>query len=78
MLLHHYLAMLLLVVVMHGCTQTASQYATESGWNVLADQHQFYTVYPEQNSPTIAVSVSIGLITAIKTEHRAKHCLLNK
>lgn len=39
-----------LVVVMHGCTQTASQYATESGWNVLADQHQFYTVYPEQNS----------------------------
>ena len=39
-----------LVVVMHGCTQTASQYAAESGWNVLADQHQFYTVYPEQNS----------------------------
>lgn len=39
-----------LVVVMHGCTQTATQYATESGWNVLADQHQFYTVYPEQNS----------------------------
>lgn len=39
-----------LVVVMHGCTQTASQYATESAWNVLADQHQFYTVYPEQNS----------------------------
>lgn len=39
-----------LVVVMHGCTQTATQYATESGWNLLADQHQFYTVYPEQNS----------------------------
>ncbi len=38
-----------LVVVMHGCTQTASQYALESGWNTLADQHQFYTVYPEQN-----------------------------
>lgn len=37
-----------LVVVMHGCTQTATQYATESGWNVLANQHQFYTVYPEQ------------------------------
>lgn len=39
-----------LVIVMHGCTQTATQYASESGWNVLADQHQFYTVYPEQNS----------------------------
>jgi poly(hydroxyalkanoate) depolymerase family esterase len=39
-----------LVIVMHGCTQSAAQYASESGWNVLADQHQFYTVYPEQNS----------------------------
>ncbi len=39
-----------LVVVMHGCTQTASQYASESGWNILANQHQFYTVYPEQNA----------------------------
>jgi len=39
-----------LVVVMHGCTQTAAQYASESGWNVLANQHQFYTVYPEQNA----------------------------
>jgi poly(hydroxyalkanoate) depolymerase family esterase len=37
-----------LVVVMHGCTQTATQYASESGWNILANQHQFYTVYPEQ------------------------------
>ena len=26
-----------LVVVMHGCTQTATQYASESGWNVLAN-----------------------------------------
>jgi poly(hydroxyalkanoate) depolymerase family esterase len=39
-----------LVVVMHGCTQTATQYASESGWNILANQHQFYTVYPEQNA----------------------------
>ncbi|MBS1634376.1 MAG: PHB depolymerase family esterase [Bacteroidetes bacterium] len=39
-----------LVVVMHGCTQTATVYAAQSGWNTLADQHQFYTVYPEQNA----------------------------
>ncbi len=39
-----------LVIVLHGCSQTASQYATESGWNILANQHQFYTVYPEQNT----------------------------
>lgn len=38
-----------LVVVLHGCTQTASQYASESGWNALADIHGFYTVYPEQS-----------------------------
>ncbi len=39
-----------LVIVLHGCTQTATQYATESGWNTLADQHSFYTVFPEQNT----------------------------
>lgn len=39
-----------LVIVLHGCTQTASQYANETGWNVLANQHQFYTVFPEQNT----------------------------
>jgi len=39
-----------LVVVMHGCTQNATTYATQSGWNKLADGHKFYVVYPEQNS----------------------------
>ncbi|MEH0154731.1 PHB depolymerase family esterase [Limibacter armeniacum] len=38
------------VVVMHGCSQTASGYAAESGWNVLADTYGFYVVYPEQKS----------------------------
>ena len=37
-----------LVVVMHGCTQNASTYATQSGWNKLADAHKFLLVYPEQ------------------------------
>jgi poly(hydroxyalkanoate) depolymerase family esterase len=36
-----------LVVVLHGCTQTAA--AMESaGWNKLADQYQFAVLYPEQ------------------------------
>jgi poly(hydroxyalkanoate) depolymerase family esterase len=39
-----------LVVVLHGCTQTASQYATETGWNALANTYKFYVVYAEQNS----------------------------
>jgi poly(hydroxyalkanoate) depolymerase family esterase len=37
-----------LVVVLHGCSQTALGYATESGWNVLADKHKFYVLYAEQ------------------------------
>ncbi len=37
-----------LVVAMHGCTQNASTFATQSGWNKLANLHKFYVVYPEQ------------------------------
>ncbi len=39
-----------LVIAMHGCTQNASTYAIQSGWNKLADRHKFYVVYPEQLS----------------------------
>ncbi|MFL5753839.1 MAG: PHB depolymerase family esterase [Bacteroidia bacterium] len=39
-----------LVVMMHGCTQNAVTAATESGWNTMADRHNFYLVYPEQIS----------------------------
>ena len=39
-----------LVVVMHGCTQTATMVATQSGWNTMADRHKFFVVYPEQNA----------------------------
>jgi poly(hydroxyalkanoate) depolymerase family esterase len=38
-----------LVVVMHGCTQSASSMVS-AGWNALADQYQFAVVYPEQTS----------------------------
>lgn len=37
-----------LVLAMHGCTQTASQIAVQTGWNTLASRHGFYVVYPEQ------------------------------
>jgi len=39
-----------LVVVMHGCTQTASSMVA-AGWNTLADQYQFAVLYPQQTSP---------------------------
>ncbi len=38
-----------LVVVLHGCTQTAADYDRGSGWSRLADRHGFVLLYPEQN-----------------------------
>lgn len=37
-----------MVVVLHGCTQSAAKVAEQSGWNVLADKHGFVVIYPEQ------------------------------
>ena len=37
-----------LVVVLHGCTQTAAGYDHGAGWSTLADQQGFVLVYPEQ------------------------------
>lgn len=38
-----------LVVVLHGCTQTAAGYDEGSGWSELADRHGFALLYPEQS-----------------------------
>jgi poly(hydroxyalkanoate) depolymerase family esterase len=38
-----------LVVVLHGCTQSASS-MVNAGWNKLADEHQFTVIYPQQQS----------------------------
>jgi len=37
-----------LVVVLHGCTQTAAGYDHGSGWSEIADRHGFALLYPEQ------------------------------
>jgi len=37
-----------LVVVLHGCTQTAASCAEQTGWNKLAKQNGFFVLYPEQ------------------------------
>ena len=45
-----------LVVVLHGCTQTAAGYDYCSGWSRLADRHKVALLYPEQqrsNNPNL-------------------------
>lgn len=43
-----------LVVAMHGCTQNATAYYTNSGWKKFADQWGFALVFPEQKSANAA------------------------
>jgi len=45
-----------LVVVLHGCTQTAAGYDHGAGWSRLADRHGFALLFPEQtraNNPNL-------------------------
>lgn len=45
-----------LVVVLHGCTQTAAGYDQGSGWSQLADRHGFALLFPQQrraNNPNL-------------------------
>ena len=37
-----------LVVVLHGCTQSAGSYNKGSGWSTLADRHGFALLFPQQ------------------------------
>jgi poly(hydroxyalkanoate) depolymerase family esterase len=39
-----------LVVVLHGCVQTANEIAEQSGWSSLADAHNFMVIYPQQKA----------------------------
>jgi poly(hydroxyalkanoate) depolymerase family esterase len=39
-----------LVVALHGCTQTANDYFTHSGWAELADRYGFAVVFPQQST----------------------------
>lgn len=36
-----------LVVVLHGCTQSAHEVAAQTGWNKLADSLRFFVLYPQ-------------------------------
>ncbi len=45
-----------LIIVLHGCGQSAADVAQLTGWNKLADLHQFVAIYPQQkflNNPNL-------------------------
>lgn len=61
-----------LVVVLHGCTQTAAGYDHMSGWSRLADEEGFALLYPEQrraNNPNLCFS---WFLTADTTRDRGE------
>ncbi|WP_122978486.1 extracellular catalytic domain type 1 short-chain-length polyhydroxyalkanoate depolymerase [Actinoplanes teichomyceticus] len=45
-----------LVVALHGCTQTATDYYSRSGWPKYADRYRAALVFPEQTSANNALS----------------------
>lgn len=45
-----------LIVMLHGCTQTPTDFANGTQMNALADQDQFIVVYPQQTSTYNALS----------------------
>src|SRR5262245_56071785 len=45
-----------LVVALHGCTQNANAYYTNSGWTKYADAWKFALVFPEQKSANQSLS----------------------
>jgi len=38
-----------IVIVLHGCSQSAEGVSKQTYWNLLADKYGFYVVYPQQN-----------------------------
>ncbi len=49
-----------LVVVLHGCTQTAAGYDSGAGWSQLADEAGFVLLFPSSGAPTIPICASTG------------------
>lgn len=63
-----------LVVVLHGCTQTAADYDVGSGWSQLADRYGFYCCFPNNNGKIIRTCASTGFPPKIIAERAARRC----
>jgi poly(hydroxyalkanoate) depolymerase family esterase len=56
-----------LVVVLHGCTQSADAYDHGAGWSAMADRHGFAVLFPEQqrqNNPNLCFNWFLAADTA--------------
>ena len=63
-----------LVVVLHGCTQTAAGYDHGSGWSTLADRYGFALLFPSSSAPTTRSSASTGSSPATRRAAAARRC----
>ena len=61
-----------LVVVLHGCTQKAADYANGAGWIELADLFGFCLLLPEQRRAKNRTCVSTGSFQQTPHEARGK------
>src|SRR5450631_4233569 len=71
-----------LVVVLHGCTQTAVSYDFGAGWSTLADRHGFVLLLPEQQRANNANNCfnwfSAGDIERGRGEAMSIRCMVEK
>ena len=61
-----------LVVVLHGCGQTAAGYDLGAGWSTLAEHYGFALLMPEQRRSNNAKAASTGSIRKIPRATMAK------
>jgi poly(3-hydroxybutyrate) depolymerase len=67
-----------LVVVLHGCTQTAAGYDLGAGWSTLADRYGFVVLLPEQQRSTIQTAASTGFSPATSSAVAGRHTRSDK
>ena len=64
-----------LVVVLHGCTQTAAELRSGAGWSTLADRYGFVAALPEQQAGEQSQdAASTGFCPATSTAAGARRC----
>ena len=63
-----------LVVILHGCTQTAVSFDKGSGWSTLADRFGFALLLPEQHWANTRCAASTGFARKTPAGTGAKPC----